>query len=96
MRVVISDMFLANHDDITMASLRGRDAKKVLLFIGVMTIHSLAEGIGMGMSFGGGVSLGFFVNIAMAVHNLPEGIAVALVLVSKGVSPTTATVCNFI
>lgn len=57
-----------------------------------MTAHSLTEGIGMGMSFGGGTALGLCVNIAMAIHNLPEGIAVALVLVSKGVSPGIATV----
>ena len=90
--LVLSDYILSSHEDLSIASLKGKDAKKVLIFIGVMTIHSLAEGIGMGMSFGGGTSLGLFVNIAMAIHNFPEGIAVALVLVSKGISPLTATV----
>lgn len=88
----MSDFYLSSYDDLSVASLQGKDAKKVLLFIGVMTAHSLTEGIGMGMSFGGGTALGLCVNIAMAIHNLPEGIAVALVLVSKGVSPTIATV----
>jgi zinc transporter, ZIP family len=89
---VWSDYCLSGREDLVISSLHGKDARKVLLFIGVMTVHSLAEGIGMGMSFGGGLSLGFSINIAMAIHNLPEGITVALVLVSKGVSPLSATV----
>ena len=89
---VVSDHFLSKYENLSIATLQGADARKVLLFVGVMTAHSLAEGIGMGMSFGGGMTLGLFVNIAIALHNLPEGIAVSLVLVSKGVSPWFAMV----
>ncbi len=39
--------------------LAGADARKALLVLGIMTAHSFAEGIGVGVSFGGGEKLGF-------------------------------------
>jgi zinc transporter ZupT len=66
--------------------LTGADARKALLIVGVMTMHSAAEGIGVGVSFGGGEDLGILMTIAIAIHNVPEGLAIALVLVPRGVS----------
>jgi zinc transporter ZupT len=51
-----------------------------------MTLHSMAEGVGVGVSFGGGETLATFVTAAIAVHNIPEGLAISLVLVPQGVS----------
>ena len=66
--------------------LRGAGALKALLIVGVMTAHSFAEGVGVGVSFGGGESFGTFISAAIAVHNIPEGLAISLVLVPQGVS----------
>jgi zinc transporter, ZIP family len=62
------------------------DARKALLIVGVMTMHSFTEGVGVGVSFGGGIDLGLFITLAIAVHNIPEGLAISLVLVPRGVS----------
>jgi len=67
-------------------SMGSMDARKALLIVGVMTVHSFTEGVGVGVSFGGGVELGLFITLAIAVHNIPEGLAISLVLVPRGVS----------
>jgi zinc transporter ZupT len=84
--IVASRRLLSNGDEEShIGQLQGADALKALLIVGVMTVHSAAEGIGVGVSFGGGESFGAFISIAIAVHNIPEGLAISLVLVPKGV-----------
>lgn len=46
-------------------------ARRALLIVAVMTLHSAAEGIGLGVSFGSGhASFGPFIAAALAVHNV--------------------------
>jgi zinc transporter, ZIP family len=73
-------------EELHLGSLRGADATKALLIVGVMTVHSFTEGVGVGVSFGGGEALGAFITAAIAVHNIPEGLAISLVLVPRGVT----------
>lgn len=68
------------------AGMSNMDARKALMIVGVMTVHSFTEGVGVGVSFGGGLGLGLFITLAIAVHNIPEGLAISLVLVPRGVS----------
>ena len=82
--------FMHRHGEFALGELRGADARKALLIVGVMTLHSFTEGLGVGVSFGGGEGLGVFISAAIAVHNVPEGLAISLVLVPRGVSPWTA------
>ena len=74
------------HHDVQFGALRGADAVGALMIVGVMTLHSFTEGIGVGVSFGDGATLGALIATAIAVHNIPEGLAISLVLVPRGVS----------
>jgi ZIP family zinc transporter len=71
-------------------ALRGADAVRALLIVGVMTVHSFTEGVGVGVAFGDGEALGILIAVAIAVHNVPEGLAISLVLVPRGVSVAAA------
>ena len=79
------------HDrELAVGSMRGVDARKAVIIVAAMTAHSLTEGIGVGVSFGGGDTLGLAITIAIAIHNIPEGLAISLVLVPRGASVPTA------
>jgi zinc transporter ZupT len=80
---------LGGHE-LQLGELRGADALKGILIVGVMTLHSFAEGVGIGVSYGGGAELGIFITIAIAIHNIPEGLAISLVLVPRGASVRAA------
>lgn len=84
--------FLEQHGEVSMFDIKGANASKVILVVGIMTVHSFGEGSGVGVSFAGskGLSQGLTVTLAIAVHNIPEGLAVSMVLASRGVSPHNA------
>ena len=50
----------------------------------------ICRGMGVGGSFGGGEELGLFITAAIAVHNIPESLAISLVLVPRGTPVWTA------
>ena len=73
--------------------------KKLVLILGVLTVHSFPEGIAIGVAFadlnlGSGIPLlGFTVpalavamTIAISIHNIPEGVAISIPLRAMGVS----------
>lgn len=82
--IVLANTMIERQGAHDVADLAGADARKALLILGVMTAHSFAEGVGVGVSFGGGEELGLFITAAIAVHNIPEGLAISLVLVPRG------------
>lgn len=84
--IVASRRLLDTGDDLVVGRLRGADALQALMVVGIMTAHSFSEGIGVGVSYGEGDALGVFITTAIAVHNIPEGLAISLVLVPRGVS----------
>ncbi len=83
--IAVTHRLVAGHKDLHVGALRGADARKALMIVGVMTLHSMAEGVGVGVAYGGGDELGIFITTAIAVHNIPEGLAISLVLVPRGV-----------
>lgn len=67
------------------------DLKRLIVILGVLTVHSFPEGIAIGVSFaelgleGGIPMLGFTVpmlaitmTIAISIHNIPEGVAISI------------------
>jgi ZIP family zinc transporter len=75
------------------------DFKKLILILGILTVHSFPEGIAVGVSFAdlnlveGADLLGFtipllavFMTIAISIHNIPEGTAISIPLKAMGVS----------
>jgi len=92
--ILATKQFLDQYEDLKVGALGGTDARKALLIFFVMTLHSFSEGVGIGVSFGGvhGSKLGTFISASLAVHNVPEGLAIAVVLLPRGVTTLTATV----
>jgi zinc transporter ZupT len=85
--VLLSHKFLDSTDkDYSIGQVTGASAIKMLMIVGIMTVHSFAEGIGVGVSFGESPSFGSFISIAIAIHNIPEGLAISLILIPRGTS----------
>lgn len=70
----------------TLADARAAAGRRMVLIVAVMTAHSFAEGVAVGVSFGAGAALAFAITLAIAVHNVPEGLAISAVLRPQGVS----------
>jgi zinc transporter ZupT len=88
--IVAFRRLIGDGDDLVLGSLRGVDARKALVIVAVMTAHSAAEGVGVGVSFGDGKELGLLITVAIAIHNIPEGLAISVVLVPRGASVRSA------
>jgi zinc transporter ZupT len=67
-------------------SVQGLGARRMLLIVIVMAVHSFAEGVAVGAAFAGSIALATFVTAAIAVHNIPEGLAISAVLRPRGAS----------
>ena len=90
MFIALTSRLLGRDRELHLGALQGADALRALLIVGVMTVHSFTEGVGVGVAFGGSEALGVFIAIAIAVHNIPEGLAISLVLVPRGTSVSKA------
>lgn len=85
--VYLAHRILQNRDeDFSIGKAQGANAVQMLMIVGVMTAHSFAEGIGIGVSYGDGSAFGVFISAAIAVHNIPEGLAISLILIPRGAS----------
>ena len=89
--IVAANWLIRRRRTVEIAELHGASARKALLLLGVMTAHSFAEGVGVGVSFGGTGELGVFITTAIAIHNIPEGLAICLVLIPRGTSVAKAS-----
>lgn len=83
--ILLTQRYLADHD-IEFSGVRGAGGRQMFLMVVVMTVHSFSEGVAVGVAFGGGTALATVITIAIAVHNIPEGLAISAVLRPQGVS----------
>ena len=94
--ILVSDNWLQQRDELSISNLKGIDARKAIMILGVMTLHSFTEGVGVGVAFGQGQDLGLFITAAIAIHNIPEGLAISLVMIPRGMRVWTAALyCIF-
>ncbi|HBO98191.1 MAG TPA: ZIP family metal transporter [Candidatus Omnitrophica bacterium] len=71
--------------------------RRGLLIFTAMFIHSIPEGIAIGVAFAtGDFNFGIIIAIAIAVHNIPEGIAVSLPLKADGVSTKNCAIASIL
>ena len=88
--ILVTRRHLAQTDTANGLALTSATGLKALMIVGVMTLHSFAEGVGVGVSFGDGATFGALISAAIALHNVPEGLAISLVLVPQGQSVARA------
>ena len=96
--VVLADRLISGHE-FEATSLPAADVKKLVLIVGVLTVHSFPEGVALGVAFADlGIegdlvivgmtvpALAIFITVAISVQNIPEGLAVAIPLHTYGVA----------
>jgi zinc transporter ZupT len=83
--VLAAERLLAGRD-VRFGPVDGAGARRMVLMVAIMTVHSAAEGVAVGVAFGGTGALAAAITIAIAVHNMPEGLAITAVLRPNGVS----------
>lgn len=87
----LASRWVKDHETFDLAGLREKGGASALLVVAAMTIHSLPEGIAVGVAFGtadlsGSTTFGILMSAAIAVHNIPEGLAIGLALRPRGIS----------
>merc|ERR1719253_1903654 len=79
-------------DGLVFDQVKGQRARKVLLLFWSVLIHSLGEGLCLGSSAAASEGTGNMVMSCIALHNIPEGAAIALAFLTRGVSKRMACI----
>lgn len=83
--MALTSRWLSNHE-FALKGLSDAGARRVILVLSTLFIHSFPEGLAIGVAFGSGeAGLGLLMTVAIAIHNIPEGVAVSLPLRAEGV-----------
>ncbi|MDS0261201.1 ZIP family metal transporter [Haloarcula sp. S1CR25-12] len=95
--VVVADRIISDHE-FDPGTYEEADFRKLVLILGILTVHSFPEGVAVGVSFAelnlaGGIEFGpfivpvlaIFMTVAISIHNVPEGLAISIPLRSMGV-----------
>jgi ZIP family zinc transporter len=99
--LVVGSDYVLSHSEIDPRQYEEADFRKLVLILGVLTVHSFPEGVAVGVAFAElGLStaetvevfglalpvLGVFMTVAISIHNVPEGVAISIPLTAMGVS----------
>lgn len=87
--VAVIMRWVGDHEEFDFAGLRKQSGLAGLMVVLVMTLHSLPEGIAIGVSYGeaavsGSTSFGWSIAVVLAIHNIPEGVAITAALRGQG------------
>jgi ZIP family zinc transporter len=83
---VLATEHLLKRHDLQLGLVRDAGGRRMFLMVAVMTVHSFSEGVAVGASFAGGMTFAVLITVAIAVHNIPEGLAITAVLRPRGKS----------
>lgn len=86
----LSERYVGEMDHERLLQLNSFDARRICLVMAAMTVHSFSEGVGIGVSFHS-QTLGALISTTLAIHNIPEGLALSIVLIPRGMSKLRAT-----
>ena len=90
---IVTARWIKSDDEFDVGGLRKQGGAGALLIVLAMTLHSLPEGIAIGVAYGsaaetGTLAFGSTIAAMLAIHNIPEGVAIAAALRGQGVSTT--------
>jgi ZIP family zinc transporter len=96
--LVVATRRVVDEIEIDPGTFEEADFKKMVLILGVLTVHSFPEGVAIGVAFaelglGSGIPvLGYAIpaiaitmTIAISIHNIPEGVAISIPFKASGV-----------
>ncbi|MFB6077176.1 MAG: ZIP family metal transporter, partial [Candidatus Nanohaloarchaea archaeon] len=80
--------WFVEHRDIEFEDVHDADSvTRIIMILGVMTAHSFPEGFAIGLAFISGMEgLGLILALVIAIHNIPEGLAISIPLKAEGIS----------
>ncbi|OGX07617.1 MAG: hypothetical protein A2Z88_01765 [Omnitrophica WOR_2 bacterium GWA2_47_8] len=92
----MTEKWLDKHNFHKHSMVKGFSKKSFLIFI-AMFVHSIPEGIAIGVGFAtGNLQFGLIMAIAISVHNIPEGMAVSLPLKVEKTSTLKCAIISII
>jgi zinc transporter, ZIP family len=78
---------LIREHDVGYGGLTGAGIRRAILVFGVLTVHSLPEGLAIGTAYASDTAgLSLFIILAIALQNVPEGTSVAMPMEAEGFS----------
>ncbi len=84
-------------DKLKLVDFSDETIKKTMLLLSAIVIHSIPEGLAIGIGYSTeNSSLGLVMTIAIAVQNAPEGLVISAPLIEKGYSKPKAIAFGFL